>query len=183
MSFGSIESGTLPAVVSSRISVAAGVVLFALATAVGAQIRIPLPGTPVPVTLQVLFVLLSGLLLGARAGAASQLLCLGAGIAGVPAFAGSGFGLAWLCGPTGGYLMAFPAAAFLAGLVSRKGSVPALAAGSLAAVGTIYAGGAAWLAVSLEMSPAAAFTAGVLPFIGIDALKAAVAVAAARAGR
>jgi biotin transport system substrate-specific component len=163
--------------------VAAGVALFALATAAGAQVRIPLPGTPVPVTLQVLFVLLSGMILGARAGAASQILCLGAGIAGIPAFSGSGFGLAWLCGPTGGYLMAFPAAAFLAGLVSGRRSLPALAAGSLAGILTIYAGGMAWLAFSLHMSPAGAVAAGVLPFIAFDAAKAAVAVAVARTAR
>ena len=183
MSFRSIECGSIQAVFSGRLAAAIGIVLLALATAMGAQIRVPLPGTPVPVTLQVLFVLLSGLLLGARAGAASQMLCLGAGIAGIPAFAGSGFGLSWLCGPTGGYLMAFPAAAFVTGALSGRRSVPVMAAASMAGLMAIYAGGTAWLMLSLRLTAAGAVSAGVLPFIGIDAAKAAVAVAAARAAR
>ncbi|MFN2327253.1 MAG: biotin transporter BioY, partial [Gemmatimonadales bacterium] len=79
------------------------VAAFALATAFGAHVAVPL--TPVPVTLQTLFVVLAGAMLGPRLGAASQIAYLGMGIAGLPVFVG-GFGLAYLAGPTGGYLLA-----------------------------------------------------------------------------
>jgi biotin transport system substrate-specific component len=85
----------------------------ALLTAVGAQITIPL--LPVPFTLQTLFVLLSGAFLGARKGAAAQVAYLAAGAAGLPVFAGFSGTALHLLGPTGGYLLAFPGAAFLAG--------------------------------------------------------------------
>ena len=92
---------------------------FALLTGVGAQIEIP--HQPVPYTLQTLFVLLSGALLGRRNGAASQVLYLIAGIAGLPVFSGLGFGIARLFGPTGGYLLAFPVAAFTVGYLAGDG--------------------------------------------------------------
>ena len=92
---------------------------FAALTAAGAQIEIP--NSPVPFTLQTLFVLLSGALLGPRLGTVSMLAYLGAGAAGLPVFSSFGFGVARLLGPTGGYLLAFPAAAFVAG--SLSGSV------------------------------------------------------------
>ncbi|MDQ3557294.1 MAG: biotin transporter BioY, partial [Gemmatimonadota bacterium] len=90
------------------------VALAAAATTVAAKLAVPLPGTPVPFTLQPLVVLLAGALLGARLGAASQTLYLLAGAAGLPIFAAGG-GVAYLFGPTGGYLLAYPAAAFLVG--------------------------------------------------------------------
>ena len=89
------------------------VAVFSLLTGVGAQIAIP--AVPVPFTLQTVFVLLSGALLGARRGAASQILYLGAGALGAPVFAGFKGSFLHLLGPTGGYLLAFPVAAFLAG--------------------------------------------------------------------
>lgn len=92
---------------------------FAAATAAGARLEIP--HQPVPYTLQTFFVLLSGAFLGARNGAISQLLYLAAGAVGLPVFSMGGFGLAWLLGPTGGYLLAFPLAAFAVGyLVQRR---------------------------------------------------------------
>lgn len=94
-----------------------GIGAFALATAVGARLEIP--HQPVPYTLQTLFVLLSGAFLGARNGAISQLLYLAAGALGAPVFSMGGFGLGWLLGPTGGYLLAFPAAAALVGYLVR----------------------------------------------------------------
>jgi len=91
---------------------------FALLTAVGAQIEIP--NQPVPYTLQTFFVLLSGALLGKRNGALSQLLYVLLGIIGIPVFAGWGFGLARLLGPTGGYLLSFPIAAFVVGYLIHQ---------------------------------------------------------------
>jgi biotin transport system substrate-specific component len=94
------------------------VTAFALLTAVGAQIEIP--HQPVPYTLQTFFVLLSGAILGMRNGALSQLLYLALGTVGLPVFSGFGFGLARLLGPTGGYLLAFPLAAFAVGYLVQQ---------------------------------------------------------------
>jgi len=88
---------------------------FTIATVVGARFEIP--HDPVPYTLQTLVVLLAGAILGARNGAISQLLYLGAGILGAPVFAGGAFGIGKILGPTGGYLLAFPLAAGAVGLL------------------------------------------------------------------
>ena len=103
---------------------AAAVVFVAVLTAAAAQVSVPLPFTPVPFTFQPLVVLLGAALLGPRLGACSQLLYLAAGIAGLPVFAASltlPQGGARLLGPTGGYLMAYPVAAFLAGWLASRG--------------------------------------------------------------
>lgn len=96
---------------------------FAFATAVAAQVEIPLK--PVPFTLQTLFVLLSGAFLGKRNGFISMSLYLTVGLAGLPVFSGFGFGFAKLAGPTGGYLLAFPIASYVVGtlLLHRKSRV------------------------------------------------------------
>ncbi len=97
------------------------IISFALLTAIGAQLTIPVK--PVPFTLQVMFVLLAGALLGAKKGAYSQLLYLALGITGLPVFAQTGeggFGFAQLFGPTGGYLLAFPVAALVVGFLVKK---------------------------------------------------------------
>jgi biotin transport system substrate-specific component len=94
---------------------------FAILTAVAAQITIPVK--PVPFTLQTMMVLLAGAFLGAKNGAYSQLLYLALGAVGLPVFAHTpeaGFGLARLIGPTGGYLIAFPIAAFIVGYIIEK---------------------------------------------------------------
>lgn len=95
------------------------VVTFALCTAIGAQLEIP--HQPVPYTFQTLAVILAGGILGGRNGFLSMMLYLGLGLVGMPVFAGGGFGLAKLIGPTGGYLLSFPVAAFVVGtLVSSQ---------------------------------------------------------------
>lgn len=149
---------------------ALGVGAFALLTALGARIAVPLPGTPVPFTFQVVAVLLAGWMLGPRLGAASQAAYLAAGAAGLPVFAAGG-GLAYLLGPTGGYLLAYPAAAALVGLAaSRDAGWARQAAGLVGGVAAIHLGGAAWLAAVAGHE--AAVAAGVLPFLGVDGIKA-----------
>lgn len=158
-----------------------GILGFALLTAVGARFAVPLPGTVVPMTLQPVAVLLAGAVLGSRGGAASQVAYLAAGAAGLPVFAAGG-GLAYLLGPTGGYLLAFPVAAAVAGLASSPergwfGSALWLAA----ALGVIHLGGLAWLAII--GGEALVASTGVRPFLLGDALKVILVLAIARWGR
>lgn len=164
--------------------------LMAAVTAVAAQITVPL--TPVPFTLQVLAVILSGLLLGARVGAISQAIYVLVGAVGVPVFSGFTGGLGHVLGPTGGYLISYPLSAAVAGLaaqtVARASRRRALWTGFLwgcAGLAIIYAFGTTWLAVVSGLSPTEAVAAGVLPFVIFDfmkvALAALVAVAAAPA--
>ncbi len=155
----------------------AGIAAFALLTALGAFVRLPLPFTPVPITLQTFFVLTAGVYLGGRDAAASQLAYLGLGATGLPVFAG-GVGPAALLGPTGGYLLAFPLAAWLVGSLVRPGTraTRALAA-FLGATALIFAFGAGWLTQLAGMDPARALALGVLPFLPGAALKIAAATA------
>ena len=159
---------------------AAGIVGFAVALAAASQVAIPLPGTPVPITLTPLVVVLAGLWLGPLAGAASMTLFLVAGAAGLPVFAPMGLpGLARLVGPTGGYLLAYPAAAFVAGWLGLRAS--GLTRRSLAAFAgmlVIYLGGVAQIAV-LTGSLTQAMLLGAVPFIALDAVKAIIAAAVA----
>ena len=165
--------------------------LMAAFTAVAAQISIPLE--PVPFTLQVLAVVLTGLLLGPRYGALAMAVYVLVGAVGVPVFAGFRGGLGVLFGDTGGYLLAYPLAAAVAGLAARsaagasrrrRGLIVGFLWGS-GALAVIYALGATWLAVLAGLSPAAAVAAGVLPFVPFDLIKvglaALVAVAVAPA--
>jgi len=152
------------------------VLVFAGLTALGAHIAVPLGFTPVPMTLQTLFVLLAGLLLGPVAGAASQLLYLGLGLTGVPVFAIGGAGPLWLLGPTGGYLMAFPAAAALAGWIAgRERNRVRTAVALVVATAVIFTLGAGWLSVVTDLGPGGVFASGVQPFLPGALIKAAIA--------
>ncbi|NJE47620.1 biotin transporter BioY [Thermococcus sp. GR7] len=148
--------------------------LFAALTAVGAQISIPIG--PVPITLQVLFVLLSGLVLGARLGLLSQLVYVVMGAIGLPVFANFHGGFTVIYGPTGGYIVAFPIAAYLAGLFTERLGRRGMLIGSILGVGIIYLLG--WLRLGLFMGGdfEKAFLLGVTPFLPVDAVKAAVAI-------
>jgi biotin transport system substrate-specific component len=172
------RAATLELVPDRNVRRVIGVLAFVIATALGARIAVPAPFTPVPVTLQTLFVLLSGALLGPALGAASQIAYLGLGAVGVPVFAG-GFGLAYLLGPTGGYLLAFPATAFLAGVVARRApsgalAVPVLFVGLFLASLVTLGGGTAWLAV-LTGDTGGAVALGFVPFLVGDLLKVGLA--------
>jgi biotin transport system substrate-specific component len=161
---------------SNRAVTVAGVLGFAVALAAASQISIPLPNTPVPITLQPLVVVLAGLWLGPTAGAASMMLFLIAGAAGLPVFAPMGApGIARLLGPTGGYLLAYPVAAFVAGALAPRTArfarrFGAASAGMLA----IYLGGFAQLAI-LTGSIERAAILGVIPFVALDVVKAVIA--------
>jgi biotin transport system substrate-specific component len=152
----------------------AAVFLVAVATAVGAQISVPLGFTPVPLVMGDMVVLLGGAALGSRLGMAAQVLYLAAGVAGLPVFAASATlpqGPLRLLGPTGGYLMAYPIAAFLTGYLAERGfdrryltSVLAMAVGYVA----IFAGGVSGLALFARpagLGLEAALQAGLYPFV------------------
>ncbi len=150
-------------------------------TALASRLTIELPGTPVPLTLQTACVLLSGLLLGARAGAGAQALYLATIAAGLPLDARL-LGPAAFAGPTAGYLLGFVAAAATAGyLAGQLGRRPAgLAVASLAGLAALYLCGTAWLSLWMGAGLAQAIGAGVLPFLVPDLAKATLAAIAAR---
>lgn len=156
---------------------AIGIAFFLSATVMGAFVRVPLPFTPVPVTLQTFFVLLAGAYLGAGAGASSQILYIALGAAGAPIFAGAACGLSALSGPTGGYLFGFAAAAFMIGTLKRffDGSFARMfVLFSLASL-LILLCGSLWLKIALNLPLEAAFRLGMVPFIAGDLFKACAA--------
>ena len=165
---------------------AVGIVAFAVAAAFSAQIAVPLPWTPVPVTLQPMIVILAGAMLGPRLGALAMASYVTVGGMGAPVFSNGGAGLGWLFGPTGGYLLAAPAAAFLVGMIAgRSGQAWRLIAGLVGGVGTMYVGGVLQLMAYTGLDFGTALMAGVVPFVIGDVTKigfAFFAVLALRAG-
>ena len=143
---------------------------FAVAMVLAARFEIP--NYPVPFTLQTMVVLLAGAFLGSRNGAFSQMLYLGAGLLGLPVFAGGAFGLLQLAGPTGGYLLAFPVAAALVGYLLRERHSFRIVLLSMAAgLFVIFAVGTVHLYAFVLRDANAAFTAGFLIFSWWDVLK------------
>jgi biotin transport system substrate-specific component len=145
---------------------------FALVTVVLAQVRVPLPFTPVPITGQTFAVLLAGAALGARRGFLSQLGYLALGAAGLPVFAGGS-----LIGPTAGYLWSFPAAAFLLGWMVERGAIRrtwSLVGALLVADACILATGVLWLRFLTAMSVRQALLLGFAPFWAGEILKISV---------
>ena len=170
---------------SGRRAISVASVLFvAVLTAAAAQVSVPLPFTSVPFTFQPMVVLLGGLALGSKLGLASQIVYLAAGIVGLPVFAASTTlppGPLRLLGPTGGYLMAYPVAAFVVGYLAERGfsrryltSVVAMLVG----LAIVYACGVTWLAFfarvgtgSAAIGVLGAVMTGVVPFVMADLLK------------
>lgn len=169
---------------SGRAIRVASVFFIAALTAASAQISVPLPFTEVPFTFQPMIVLIGGLALGSRLGLSSQVLYLAAGLAGLPVFAASATlppGPLRLLGPTGGYLMSYPCAAFVVGYLAERGldrryvtSVLAMLAG----LAVVYACGVAWLGLfarpagqAAPLGIQAALAAGVYPFLLADLVK------------
>jgi biotin transport system substrate-specific component len=156
----------------------AGIGAFVGFTALAAQLAVRLPYTPVPVTMQTLFVVLAGIVLGPRDGFYAMMAYIGVGLAGAPVFAGLTFGPAILLGPTGGYLIAFPAAALLAGALARSlgGGRPAVLAAALAGSATILLGGSTYLWLLSGQSLSGVLAMAVAPFVLADLVKVAAAV-------
>ncbi len=168
------QAATLPVRVLKR-SLAIGIAV--LLVAASAQVTVPIPLNPVPITLQPLAVLVVGGLLGAGSGATALVLYLALGMLGLPVFAGGSAGFVHVLGPTGGYLMAFPAAAAVAGLGSRGGAgAHRILLFCVLGMAVIHLGGTAHLAL-LSGDPTAAFRVGFKPFFTGDLLKVGLAAA------
>ena len=157
-----------------QLSLLVGATLF---VALCARITIPLPFTPVPLTVQNFAVLLVGLMLGSRGGFAALALYLVEGAVGMPVFSPTGpGGIAQLLGPTGGFLLAYPLVAWLAGYVmerGRKNFARAAVAGFLGEI-VLFAGGLTWLAI-LTHSVMQAFRWGLYWFIFAEIIKVMMA--------
>lgn len=152
--------------------VISGIVLLTVSS------KIQVPFWPVPMTLQSLVVLLIGASYGARLAGTTLLSYLATGAIGLPVFA-KGAGLAYMAGPTGGYLIGFLAAAVMVGWLADRGfgrtllsAVAILAAGEL----VLFALGVSWLAIAIGLQKA--FAGGLTPFIPAEVLKVALACAA-----
>ncbi|MBZ5663778.1 MAG: biotin transporter BioY [Acidobacteriia bacterium] len=158
---------------------AAIIVSASLFVALCARVTVPLPFTPVPLTLQNFGVLAVGLLLGSRRGFAALSLYLMEGAFGLPVFS-LGAGIGHILGPTGGFLMAYPLVAFVAGWIyehsSRRFSWAALS--SVAAELVLFAGGLSWLAI-LTHSVSLAMKLGLYGFVFAEVIKVLMAAAVA----
>lgn len=174
-----------PAVLSSRVidrlsvsTMAALTVGFALLTALLAQVEIPLPFTPVPITGQTFSVLLAGAALGSKAGAASQGIYWGLGAIGLPFYSGAEGGWEAATGSTAGYFVGFVVAAYVVGRMAEREmdrkvttAILAMLAGSV----IIYGFGVGWLMISLDATLAQAIEWGLTPFVIGDVIKLALA--------
>lgn len=177
-----VDRATVASPFASTLRVAS--VAFGMAlTAAAAQFTMPVPFTAVPFVLTPMAVLLVGAALGARLGALSQAAYLAAGMIGLQVFAPSAIlppGAARLLGPTGGYLMAYPVAAFLTGWLAERGwdrryATSALA--MLAGLAVIHMGGALWYTATVSHSLSVTLATSVFPFAGLDIAKILIAAA------
>lgn len=175
--------GTLVAPLPSRVALASRIAAVLLGTALLAlSAKVQVPFWPVPMTMQTLVVLLIGAAYGSRLGAATVLLYLAEGVAGLPVFAGAAAGPGYLAGPTGGYLVGFVGAAWVTGVLAERGwdrspflAVIAMALGHV----VLFSTGVAWLAFLIGAE--AAIAKGLLPFVGATVLKTLLAAALVRA--
>jgi biotin transport system substrate-specific component len=169
---------TIARVVVPKSAVITGALMvgFALFTALSAQIVIPIPATPVPITAQTFAVLIAGAVLGSKAGAGSQLIYWMMGAAGLPFYASGTGGWDVATGATAGYLIGFIAAAWVIGALAERGkdrtidtALPAFLAGNM----IIYLFGVPWLLISVPeiTSMTQAVMLGFLPFTIGDAIK------------
>lgn len=167
----------LSSAIESPLMKALVVVGASLFVALCARFSMPLPFTPVPLTMQNFAVILVGLLLGWRLGLAALLLYLAEGAMGLPVFASAGpGGIAQLLGPTGGYLIAYPVVAAVAGWIfaQRRGFASA-ALGAIAAEVVLFTCGVAWLTVLFQGAFAQATAFGLYPFVAAEGFKVLLA--------
>jgi len=154
-----------------------GVAVFVILTGLGAFVRIPLPFTPIPITLQTFFVLLSGAFLGSGLGAITQSIYVFLGLCGLPIFTGTGVGMLYILGPTGGYLFGFILASLLVGRLIKYGR------GSLFFTFVIFciadlvllSSGVIWLKLLFGYPFRKLLFIGLIPFIPGDLFKALTA--------
>ena len=172
-------AGAIPATREMFLRRAIAVTLGALVVALSAQVEIPLAGA-VPITLQGLALILVGLVLGPRYGALALVTYVAMGLAGLPVFSGASFGFIKLIGPTGGYLLAFPLAAWVAGYLAVYATAipnaPRYFLAALAGMIVVHLGGWSWLSI-VTHDPRAAFAVGVAPFVLVDLTKVVLAAA------
>ena len=181
------ELATIPSFVLSRTageSITRNVILVISASiliALSAQVSVPIPLSPVPMTLQPFAILLIGATLGARRGFAAALLYLVEGAMGLPVFAQGKGGAFWLiAGPTAGFLLAFPFAAWITGWFSERGwmkTAGGTALGMALAIALIHLSGWSWLAAVMGLGAREAFAIGTAPFLIGDVVKIALAAA------
>ncbi len=152
--------------------------LFTSLTAIMAQLTVKIPFSPVPITGQILAVCLSGAILGSKCGTASQVIYLLLGLFGVPVFSGFNAGPGYVLGPTGGYLVSFPIAAFVIGSIierRKQTTVGMMLVAMLAGLTACYAIGTAWLGAVLKLSPGKALIAGIGWYLPLDIIKVSFA--------
>ena len=154
-----------------------GVLTFIILTSLGAFVRIPLPFTPVPITLQTFFVLLSGAFLGSNLGALTQLSYIFLGMAGLPIFSSAGSGLSYLIGPTGGYLFGFVLASLWLGRFIKYSQDNLFATFAILCIADLIllSSGIVWLKFIFGYSFAKSLLIGFIPFVPGDLLKALAA--------
>jgi biotin transport system substrate-specific component len=154
--------------------------LFAALCSAGAYISLPIPVSPVPLALTNLFVVLGGLLLGPAWGALSSIAYVALGALGLPVFSNGRGGIAYLAGPTGGYLAGYIAGAALSGLLAAKGGRKGIVLGSAVGFFSILALGSCDLAMIQGLGWSRAIAVGILPFLPGDTLKTILAALVAK---
>lgn len=170
---------TRPIAINKTVERALIVLLFSFLTFAGAMIRIPLPFTPVPITMQTLVLFMAVYYLDPKELGLSQIIYIAAGLVGAPVFAAGVAGMLALVGPTAGYLLGFIAAGIVMPLIKSKVKASYLMMAGIFTLGTliVYALGSAHLVLVYKMSIPHAVIAGILPFIAGDVIKIAIASA------
>ncbi|HEX6233264.1 MAG TPA: biotin transporter BioY [Jiangellaceae bacterium] len=169
----------MPRITATRLTVVdlARIAVFAALIAALAQASVHLFGNAVPITGQTLGIMLAGLILGAVRGGLAALVYVALGAVGLPVFANATGGFGVISGPTGGFILAFPVAAFVIGLLARRqltGST-AFTACVVGGIGLVYLVGVPWLAWRLGLGAEQALLTGAVAFLPGDLLKAGLA--------
>jgi biotin transport system substrate-specific component len=177
LDLGAQAADARPRAGSEGLSKGGPIVLAIALVALAARIAVPLPGTVVPITLQDLTVLAVGIALGPRRGALAVASYVLLGAMGAPVFSAGRSGIAWLMGPTGGFLLAFPVSAAVIGWAARSRSMLPFVVGLAAAHLVTFTGGVTQLALVSGSGLQGAIATGFLPFLPGIALKSALLIA------